>query len=811
MNHNVFKILFFGLCILQRGGLSQLADSPWPMYQHDSRHTGKSQYSGVRNPSLAWSYKLCDDAWPWVVGDIAVGMDQTIYVPVSNGTGMGAQEGFLYAINPDGTFKWKYQFEGICVPAITVPAIASDGTIYIHVNGNANIAAQERIYALNPNGTKKWEYLEEVAAFVTEDLSSPVVATDGSITYTSTNTASTRISSDGVWLADLLDNYYNSIHSSPSLISGDTIYVSEDGAIKAYRSIGGLIWANELPGDGSSGFQGSPSIDTKGTIYYANRNNMYALSLDGTTKWIYPLNTSTPDYGTYYAVPAISSFGPIVSTGFGLLAINNDGSLRWKITKENFSGWSLSPTIDVDDIIYWQCLDTLFIIDEGAIIGKVGLPYTDFASLAPRQSAAIMPDSTIVCINSTYLIAIKNIRLEPDIEISPDTLFFGTSGSGYASLQPSTLVEPLVVEPKNENADKKVLDILPIEQTEQIASLTAPLSNVIGDLVTLVYDDGFPSSYYVWGNGKRMAVRMSPAESCKITAIQIYCPSGTQSYKVGAYSWTGTAPGTKLLETSIVTSSQQGWATTDVSSYNINVTGDFVASFNMIDNNAGLGFDPSDNGRAWDFDGTSWSSWNETYFIRAVVEYGSGTLDTIATMSVTNTGNQQLEITDITADQPWIRQITPTTFSVGSSQSKTVTVKVSPNGLSPGTYYGSLHIGCNDPDESSCAIPVKFLVTQATGIVDRSPVISGEYFLWQNYPNPFNPITNIKYQIPTTTHVSLKVFDILGREVATLVDGIEEPGYKSVEFDGSGLTSGMYLYQLQADSYISVKKMLLLR
>lgn len=410
-----------------------------------------------------------------------------------------------------------------------------------------------------------------------------------------------------------------------------------------------------------------------------------------------------------------------------------------------------------------------------------------------------------------FVTVIQDPAAEPDIEISPDTLLFGVTSSQSTSSQPLTLTESPVLESNEVTAEKKVLNILPTEQTEEVASLTAPLSTVVGDLVTLVYDDGFPSSYYVWGNGKRLAVHMSPAEPCKIIAMQIYCPSGTQSYKVGAYNWTGTSPGTKLLETSIVTSNQQGWATTYVSSYNINVTGDFVASFNMIDSDAGLGFDPSNNGRAWDFDGTSWSPWNETYFIRTIVEYGAGTLDTIATMSVNNIGYQQLEINNITADQPWIWEITPTAFSVASGHSKSVTVKVSPDGLSPGTYYGSLQIACNDPDENPCMIPVKFLVAQPTGIGDDRQVVPSDYFLWQNYPNPFNPSTNIKYQIPTTTHVSLRVFDILGREVAILVDGIEQIGYKSVEFDGSRLTSGMYIYQLKTDRYVSVKKMLLLR
>jgi len=65
--------------------------------------------------------------------------------------------------------------------------------------------------------------------------------------------------------------------------------------------------------------------------------------------------------------------------------------------------------------------------------------------------------------------------------------------------------------------------------------------------------------------------------------------------------------------------------------------------------------------------------------------------------------------------------------------------------------------------------------------------------------------------LPKQSHVTLKVHDVLGREVATLVNGVQEPGLNSVTFDGSRLSSGMYYYRLQADKYVETKKLLLLR
>jgi len=86
-----------------------------------------------------------------------------------------------------------------------------------------------------------------------------------------------------------------------------------------------------------------------------------------------------------------------------------------------------------------------------------------------------------------------------------------------------------------------------------------------------------------------------------------------------------------------------------------------------------------------------------------------------------------------------------------------------------------------------------------------------EFALAQNYPNPFNPATIIKFQIPNSSFVTLKVFDLLGREVATLVNEEMKPGIFERQFKGSNLSSGIYLYQLRAGSFIETKKLVLLR
>lgn len=83
--------------------------------------------------------------------------------------------------------------------------------------------------------------------------------------------------------------------------------------------------------------------------------------------------------------------------------------------------------------------------------------------------------------------------------------------------------------------------------------------------------------------------------------------------------------------------------------------------------------------------------------------------------------------------------------------------------------------------------------------------------LFQNYPNPFNPTTTIGYQLPVTGHVTLKVIDVLGREVTTLADGMNPPGRYAVQWDASGVASGVYFFRLQVGNFAATKKLVLLR
>ena len=97
------------------------------------------------------------------------------------------------------------------------------------------------------------------------------------------------------------------------------------------------------------------------------------------------------------------------------------------------------------------------------------------------------------------------------------------------------------------------------------------------------------------------------------------------------------------------------------------------------------------------------------------------------------------------------------------------------------------------------------------GIDENSNILPTSFSLEQNYPNPFNPSTTIKFAIPSDNKVVLKIYDILGREVTTLLNTQLKAGYHSIDWNASRLASGTYIYRLEAGNFTQVKKMILLK
>jgi hypothetical protein len=114
-------------------------------------------------------------------------------------------------------------------------------------------------------------------------------------------------------------------------------------------------------------------------------------------------------------------------------------------------------------------------------------------------------------------------------------------------------------------------------------------------------------------------------------------------------------------------------------------------------------------------------------------------------------------------------------------------------------------------DKSGNVLPSGDMLLTGVALPSRGGTLPTDIVLEQNYPNPFNPSTTIRYGLPGKSHVTLTVFNTLGQQIAVLISREEEAGYHGVKFEGSGLSSGVYFYRLQAGDFVATKRLLLLK
>jgi hypothetical protein len=189
--------------------------------------------------------------------------------------------------------------------------------------------------------------------------------------------------------------------------------------------------------------------------------------------------------------------------------------------------------------------------------------------------------------------------------------------------------------------------------------------------------------------------------------------------------------------------------------------------------------------------GTSWAQVNSGLTntgVYALASYGStvfaGTNGGGVFLSTNNGTNWTAINTNLTTMSVYALTVSPASSGSG------------PN-LFAGTYAGGVW-----------RRPLSELVSVHEAIGDELPRAVS---LAQNYPNPFNPTTIISYQLPSSNYVVLKIYDLLGRETATLVDGTQSAGTHALTFDAAHLPSGIYFYTLHAGTFNATKKLVLLK
>jgi len=179
-------------------------------------------------------------------------------------------------------------------------------------------------------------------------------------------------------------------------------------------------------------------------------------------------------------------------------------------------------------------------------------------------------------------------------------------------------------------------------------------------------------------------------------------------------------------------------------------------------------------------------------------------------LQIYNLGYTTLEIDEISTPPPF--SVDPEDGSINALDFMDVIVSFEPDSI--GDYTGQLVIESNDSDESTLYLSL-FGYSYVLG-VDESNQLPFSYALHQNYPNPFNPITTLRYDLPENGYVNITIYDMLGREVKTLINQTQDAGYRSIIWNatndyGKPVSAGVYLYQIQAGDFVQTKKMVLLK
>jgi len=301
-------------------------DSAWPMFQHDTKHTGLSPFGVTGNLGvLKWKFKMDGSVFSSPVID----KNGTIYIGGNY---------YFYAINPNGSKKWTYVFKYGWVESAAV--IDENGTIYFGVAyGEPNF-----LYALYPNGTLKWKY-----HLGNHIMSSPVIGKDGTIYFGCYTKNMYALYPNGTLRWEFKTDGF--IDESPAIDDEGTIYFgSDDHYIYALYPNGTLKWKYNA----GCRIGGDPTIGDDGTIYFGGVENpaLYAIYPNGSRKWEVPLGSNV------VSSPAIAEDGTIYiaaykdgPTGAYIFSINPNGTINWRYEVED-EAMSASAAIDKNGIIY---------------------------------------------------------------------------------------------------------------------------------------------------------------------------------------------------------------------------------------------------------------------------------------------------------------------------------------------------------------------------------------------------------------------------------------------------------------------------
>jgi len=329
-----------------------LGNAPWPMFQHDLLHTGRSPYLGAQAFHLKWSFDVGGE-----------GLDSTPAIDSNGNLYVQSRSGYLYSLYPNGTLRWKFPtFESCCVGGFlgleSSPAISSNGMVYVgSTDGN--------LYSIFSNGTLSWRYTTGGPI-----QSSPSIGPDGTIYFGSNDGNLYAITQRGQLKWKLITG--DAVVSSPAIdffgnSSVATIYVgSNDAKLYAVSLAGGLKWTFRTGG----ALLSSPAIGLGGIVYIGSRDgSVYAVNRGGSLVWSFPVSSKCG----IDASPAIGPKGTVyVGVGFcsdGFYAINRNGTLLWKYPSPEIRS---SATVGSDGIIYVGVDDPVYAFNPDGTVKWAG-------------------------------------------------------------------------------------------------------------------------------------------------------------------------------------------------------------------------------------------------------------------------------------------------------------------------------------------------------------------------------------------------------------------------------------------------------
>ncbi len=297
-----------------------------------------------------------------------------------------------------------------------------------------------------------------------------------------------------------------------------------------------------------------------------------------------------------------------------------------------------------------------------------------------------------------------------------------------------------------------------------------------GPTEELAYDDGYPDGYYDY-QGYTLGVWMSPTDSCRVLSLSYYLQTlnAYDPFQVRIYDWNEVTgqPSSTLLYSRTVEATADGWHTVEINDATVRLSGGFVAGFGSLNTTVRLGYDEANNERSFDFNGSEWEAWPQTYFIRALVQLEDGSLQTIGM-----DGDAEL-------DEFVSYRVYRNANVIAEPMDNTAVDQL----FQYSTYqYWVTALYDNGESEPSNIVEVDWELAVP-------PLESGlptEFAITKPHPNPFNSSTRFDVRLPRDGDLRVEVVNILGQTVGVVESGRFSAGSHAFTLDARTYATGVY-------------------